>query len=99
MKPEKVMGWLIADQWVKKKITPVGFKIYEMLIHRVGFVPIDIICVARRSQSSNTRVWHYRAQKFNFFLRGFKYLILVRKPMQKSAETKLRQKVKWQRYK
>ena len=97
LKPGKVMGWLIGDQWVKRKFTPVGFKIYEMLTRY--FEPVDLICVARRSQSSNTRVWHYRAQKFNFFLRGFKYLILVRKPIQKSAETKPRQKVKWQRYK
>jgi len=99
LKPGKVMGWLIGDQWVKRKFTPVGFKIYEMLVDKLKFEPIDIICVARRSQSSNTRVWHYRAQKFNFFLRGFKYLILVKKPPEKSIETEKREKVKWQKYK
>jgi DNA modification methylase len=99
LKPGRVMGWLIGDQWVKRKFTPVGFKIYEMLIDRVNFEPIDLICVVRRNQSSNTRIWHYRAQKFNFFLRGFKYLILVRKPYSKKNESKQATKVKWQRYK
>lgn len=93
------MGWLIGDQWVKRKFTPVGFKIYSMLTEKVGFVPIDLIAVARRGQSSNTRVWHYRAQKFNFFLRGFKYLILAKKPDGKQSEIRRDTKIKWQRYK
>jgi DNA modification methylase len=97
LKPGKVLGWLIGDQWVKKKFTPVGFKIYDMLIKY--FEPIDLICVARRGQSSNTRIWHYRAQKFNFFLRGFKYLILVRKPEKVDTGPEVRTKVKWQKYK
>ena len=45
-----------------------------------GFIPMDLICVTRRNQSSNTGLWHYRAIKNNFFLRGFKHLIIVRKP-------------------
>ena len=98
LKPGKVLGWLIGDQWVKRKFTPVGFKIYEMLVEKLGFEPVDLICVARRNQSSNTRVWHYRAQKFNFFLRGFKYLILVRKPSEKTIASQ-EKKVKWQKYK
>jgi len=98
LKPGKVLGWLIGDQWVKRKFTPVGFKIYEMLIN-INFEPIDIICVARRNQSSNTRVWHYRAQKFNFYLRGFKYLILVKKPICKIEISQVESKIKWQRYK
>ena len=100
LKPGKVIGWLIGDQWVKRKFTPVGFKIYQMLTDVVGFEPIDIICVARRNQSSNTRIWHYRAQKFNFFLRGFKYLILAKKPdLNNIKKSKLSKKIKWQRYK
>ena len=99
LKPGKVIGWLMGDQWVKRKFTPVGLKIYQMLVDNVKFEPIDLICVTRRNQSSNTRVWHYRAQKFNFFLRGFKYLILAKKPIEKRVETEQSAKVKWQRYK
>lgn len=80
MRPGKALGWLIGDQWVKRKFTPVGFHIYQMLTEKIGFVPIDLICVVRRNQSSNTGIWHYRAIKHNFYLRGFKHLIIVRKP-------------------
>jgi len=97
LKPEKVMGWLIGDQWVKRKFTPVGFKVYNMLTKY--FEPIDIISVVRRGQSSHTGVWHYRAKKFNFFLRGFKYLIIVKKPEGESVKTEVRAKIKWKKYK
>ena len=97
LKPGKTIGWLIGDQWVKRKFTPVGFKVYDMIMKY--FEPIDLICVARRSQSSNTGVWHYRAKKFNFFLRGFKYLILAKKPYSKKSEPTQITKVNWKRYK
>lgn len=99
LKPGKVMGWLIGDQWVKKKFTPVGFEIYEMLTENVKFEPIDIISVIRRGQSSHTGVWHYRAKKWNFFLRGFKYLLLMRKPVRIQKKKRPRPKVKWKKYK
>lgn len=80
LKPGKVLGWLIGDQWVKKRFTPVGLNIYTMLVDGVGFIPVDAICVTRRNQSSNTGLWHYRALKHNFYLRGYKHLFIVRKP-------------------
>jgi len=97
LKPGKVIGWLIGDQWVKRKFTPVGFKIYNMLENY--FEPIDIICVARRGQSSNTGVWHYRAKKFNFFLRGFKYLLIMKKPLGIKSTEEPRPKINWKKYK
>jgi len=96
LKPGKVVGWLIGDQWVKKRFTPVGFKVYQML--EKYFEPVDIICVVRRGQSSHTPIWHYRAKKHNFFLRGFKYLLIFRKPEPKQKEEK-REKIKWKKYK
>lgn len=95
LKDGKVLGWLIGDQWVKKQFTPVGIKIYERLCRH--FEPVDIICVSRRSQYSNTGVWQNRARRFNFFLRGFKYLILVRKKLRLSEEGRNR-KIKWAYY-
>ena len=96
LKPGKVMGWLIGDQWVKKQFTPVGFKLYERLTKY--FETVDLICVARRGQSSHTGVWHYRAKKFNFYLRGFKYLFIMRKPDLEVGK-KSTNKVKWAKYK
>ncbi len=96
LKEGKVLGWLIGDQWVKKMFTPVGLRIYERLCNY--FVPVDIICVSRRSQSSNTGVWQNRARRFNFYLRGFKYLIIVRKKTFKNIANEPR-KITWARYK
>lgn len=93
MKPGKVLGWLIGDQWVKKKFTPVGFYVYEDLCKY--FDTVDIICVARRSQTSNTGIWHNRALRFNFYLRGFKYLFLMRKP---TSEKNEKRKISWTQY-
>jgi len=95
LKIGKVLGWLIGDQWVKKRFTPVGFKIYERLCKY--FEPVDIICVARRGQASHTDVWHNRARRFNFYLRGFKYLIIVRKPTKEKKDQKPR-KINWAYY-
>lgn len=96
LKPGKVMGWLIGDQWVKKNFTPVGFEIYQRLTKY--FDTVDIACVARRGQSSNTGIWAYRAKKFNFFLRGFKYLFIMRKPIP-NEKKKISKKIKWAKYK
>jgi hypothetical protein len=95
LKPGKTLGWLIGDQWVKKKFTPVGFKIYDQLSRHLETV--DIVCVARRSQASNTGIWHNRALRFNFYLRGFKYLFIMRKPVE-SGQWKGKRKVTWARY-
>ena len=97
LKPGKVLGWLIGDQWVKKGYTPVGFKVYDRLTKY--FEPVDVISVVRRSQSSNTGIWHNRARRFNFYLRGFKYLHIMRKPLEESKRSERNRDVKWARYK
>ena len=95
LKPGKVIGWLIGDQWVKKKFTPVGFEVYQRLSKY--FETVDIICVVRRGQASNTGIWYNRARRFNFFLRGFKYLFIMRKRSGEFVEPEQR-KVKWAYY-
>lgn len=95
LKDGSALGWLIGDQWVHRKFTPVGFKIYERLCKY--FEPVDIICVTRRSQYSNTDLWHNRARRLNFYLRGFKYLIIVKK-LQKRNSIRRPIKVNWTRY-
>ncbi len=77
LKPTKVMAWLIGDQCKQKKFIPVGFRLYEMLTKY--FVPIDLVCISRHNQTSNTPIWHERARMFNFYLRGFKYLSIMKK--------------------
>ena len=77
LKPTKVMAWLIGDQCKKKTFIPVGFKLYEIVTKY--FQPIDLVCISRHNQTSNTPIWHERARQFNFYLRGFKYLLIMKK--------------------
>jgi DNA modification methylase len=78
LKPNKFIAWLIGDHWRKKSgFIPVGFKIYTIL--EKYFKPVDIIAVSRHNQTSNTPLWHERAKRYNFYLRGFKYLIIMQK--------------------
>lgn len=88
LKEGQIIAWLIGDQWLKNEFTPVGLKVYDRL--KKHFKPIEIICVSRRGQSSNTRVWYNRARRNNFFLRGFKYLIIARKGSTKKEKLRHR---------
>ncbi len=94
LKEGKILGWLIGDQWVKNKFTHVGFKVYDRLCRY--FEPVDIICVARRGQTSHTGLWFNRARRFNFYLRGFKYLLIMRKTSER--EKRKRYKIDWTNY-
>ena len=80
LKKNKYLGWLIGDQWINKKFTPTGFLLYQKLIKH--FETVDIVAVTRHNQKSNTGLWHYRARKFNFYLRGFKYLFIMKNSSQ-----------------
>jgi DNA modification methylase len=94
LKPGKVLAWLIGDQWVKKKFTPVGFNVYRRLCNH--YDTVDIVCVARRGQTSNSGIWYNRAIRFNFYLRGFKYLFIMRKKTADQSDTS--RNVKWTHY-
>lgn len=94
LKEDKVLAWLIGDQWAKGVFIPVGFRIYEILTKY--FEPVDIICVVRRNQASNTPFWHSKAIQHNFYLRGFKYLFIVRKGEKKDSLKDL--KIQWKYY-
>jgi DNA modification methylase len=96
LKEGKVLGWLIGDQWVKNKFTPVGLKIYNRLCKY--FEPLDIICVVRRGQSSHTGLWFNRARRFNFFLRGFKYLLIMKKASKGKPSISKSRKIGWTYY-
>jgi DNA modification methylase len=96
LKNGKVLGWLIGDQWVKKSFTPVGFEVYNRLSKH--FDTVDVICIPRRGQYSHTGPWFNRARRFNFYLRGFKYLFIMRKPRDGEKQTIEERKVSWAFY-
>ncbi len=78
LKHSKISGWVISDMWRQKKFTPVGFKLYKILCKY--FETVDVICLTRHHQTSHTKEWKERAKRYNFYLRGFKYLFIMRKP-------------------
>jgi hypothetical protein len=55
-----------------------------------------IIDARKKNQYSNTPFWHSKALQHNFYLRGFKHLIIVRKSDKKGAKKDL--KFKWKYY-
>lgn len=78
LKINKIVGWVIGDHWRSKSgFVPVGIKLYHLL--EKYFKPVDLICLTRRNQTSNTNLWKNRAIKYNFYLRGFKYLFIMKK--------------------
>jgi len=96
LKEGKVLGWLIGDQWVKNKFTPVGLKIYKRLCKY--FEPMDIIAITRRGQSSHTGLWFNRARRHNFFLRGFKYLLIMSKRSKEHPAPQEPREIEWAHY-
>lgn len=56
---------------------PIGFELFNIM--RELFVPVDIICVARKNAKLERGHWHKAATEGNFFMRGFNYLFIVKK--------------------
>lgn len=74
-----VLAWIISDEYRRGLYTPVGFRIHSMLAE--FFELLDTIVLVRHHDRSATPMWEHRARQSNFFLRGFKFLFLVRKSM------------------
>lgn len=86
LKPGKHLGLYVSDSWKKKKggqpgqgtFMPIGFELFSMMSQ--AFTPVDIICVVRHNTKLQRGNWHKSAEEENFFLRGFNYLLIMRKP-------------------
>jgi DNA modification methylase len=80
LKPGKHMALYVSDSYVHNKgFYPIGFELFERLCAR-GFEPIDIVCVTRRNKTLEMGNYRKAADEQNFFLRGFNYLFILRKP-------------------
>ncbi len=77
LRSDGVLAWITSDEYRRHRFTPVGFRTYERLARY--FAPVDIVCLARRNDRSGTPMWEHRARSRGFYLRGFKYLFLMRK--------------------
>ncbi len=84
LKPRHALGWLTSDAYRHGRFTPLGFLTFEMLAKY--FEPVDVVCVARHNDRSANPMWEHRARRFGFYLRGFKYLFILRKPGARPSE-------------
>ena len=85
LREKRHLAVYVSDSWKKRppgsglpSFMPIGFELFAML--RQNFEPVDIVCVVRRNAKLKKGNWARAAEEGNFFLRGFNYLMIVRKP-------------------
>ncbi|MCI4371495.1 MAG: hypothetical protein L3J78_02485 [Thermoplasmata archaeon] len=79
LRPGGILAWIIADEYRGGVYTPVAFRLLSLL--ETIFDPLDTIALVRHHDRSASPMWEHRARRFNFFLRGFKFLFILRKPI------------------
>ncbi len=83
LKPRRYMALYVSDSYRKSKgkpggrFAPIGFRLFELFSRH--FQPVDIICVVRHNQKLARGNYRKAAEEGNFFLRGFNYLLIMRK--------------------
>jgi SAM-dependent methyltransferase len=77
--PGGVLGLYVCDYFEKKKgLAPVGFQLFATLASMLEVV--DIVAVVRHHKTLDMGNYRRAAEEGNFFLRGFNYLFIARKP-------------------
>lgn len=88
LRPGRYMALYVSDSFVKGRkeshpFMPIGFELFSLL--RKRFVPADIVCVVRHNAKLSKGNWLKAAEEGNFFLRGFNYLFIMKKPARAEA--------------
>jgi DNA modification methylase len=77
--PGGVLGLYVCDYFEKKKgFAPVGFQLFVSVAEALSIV--DVVCVTRHNKTLEMGNYRKAAEEGNFFLRGFNYLFIARKP-------------------
>src|SRR3989454_8043220 len=87
LRPDGILGWIIADEYRGGVYTPVGFRLLGLLERR--FEPIDTIVLVPHHDPAASPMGEHPARRLNFFLRRFKVLFLLRKHVGESGGWKL----------
>lgn len=78
LRDRRYMALYVSDSFRKgRPFMPIGFELFAILRER--FRPVDIVCVARGNAKLGRGNWRKAAEEGNFFLRGFNYLLLMKK--------------------
>lgn len=79
LRDDKVLAIFVCDQLKKAKhFFPLGFELFA-LAREEGFSPIDVVSVVRHNRTLQMGNYRKAADEQGFFLRGFNYLLLLRK--------------------
>jgi len=82
LRPGRHMAMLVCDSFVKGSgFFPIGFELFALL--RKRFEPVDIVAVVRHNKTLEMGNYRAAAEAGNFYLRGFTYLFIMRKPLPK----------------
>ena len=85
LKPGRHMALYVCDSYVHgKAFVPIGFELFSRL-RAAGLVPVDIIAVTRHNKTLEMGNYRKAAEEGNFFLRGFSYLFIMRKPAERAG--------------
>lgn len=83
--PGGVLGLYVCDFFnTKQGFAPVGFALFDTLAQQLQ--PIDIVAVVRHNRTLALGNYRKAAEEQNFFLRGFNYLFIARKPAPRPAK-------------
>jgi DNA modification methylase len=91
LKDDGVLAMYVCDVFQKKRgFFALGFELYRIAKEQ-GLVPIDVVSVVRHNRTLDLGNYRKAADEAGFFLRGFNYLILFRKPAKDDARTPTRE--------
>ena len=78
LRDDKILAIYVCDVFQKNRgFYPLGFELFEMA--RGQFIPVDVVAVTRHSRTLEMGNYRKAADDGGFFLRGFNYLLLLRK--------------------
>lgn len=81
LRKERVLAIYVCDIFKKgKAFYPLGFELFS-IAREEGLDPVDIVAVARHNKTLKMGNYRRAADEGGFFLRGFNYLLLFRKPI------------------
>ncbi len=77
--PGGTLGLYCCDFFARRRgFAPVGLGLFAILADL--FTPLDVVAVVRHNRDLERGNFHQAAERDNFFLRGFNYLFIGRKP-------------------
>ena len=83
LRPEGVLAAYLCDVYQKKRgFYPLGFELFEMA-RSSKFIPLDVVAVVRHNRTLEMGNYRKAADEGGFFLRGFNYLLLLRRKVER----------------